>query len=83
MYYGTASSIANSLSGRYFTTGEVIDLATIPELINSITVSDIQQLTAKILASHLRMVGMFGDTTESVATAAAAKLDAILNGEKK
>lgn len=83
MYYGTASSIANSLSGRYFTTGEVIDLATIPELINSITVSDIQQLTDEILASHLRMVGMFGDTTESVATAAAAKLDAILNGEEK
>ncbi len=83
MYYSTASSIANSLSDRYFNTGEVIDLTTIPELINSITVSDVQQLTAKILASHLRMVGMFGDTTESVATAAAAKLDAILNGEKK
>ena len=83
MRYDTTSSIANNLSGRYFTTGEVIDLTTIPELISSITVSDIQQLTTEILASHLRMVGMFGDTTESVAIAAAAKLDAILNGEEK
>lgn len=83
MRYGTASNIANSLSSRYFTTGEVIDLATIPELIDSITMSDIQQLTAEILASRQRMVSMFGDTTESVATAAAAKLDAILNGEEK
>ena len=83
MRYGTASNIANSLSSRYFTTGEVIDLATIPELIDSITMSDIQQLTAEILASRQRMVSVFGDTTESVATAAATKLDAILNGEEK
>ncbi len=83
MCYGTASNIANSLSNRYFTTGEVIDLATIPELINSITMSDIQQMTTEILASHQRMVSVFGDTTESVATAAAAKLDAILSGEEK
>lgn len=83
MRYSTASRIANNLSDRYFNTGEVIDLTTIPELINSITVSDIQQLTTEILASHLHMMGMFGDTTKSVATAAAAKLDAILNGEDK
>ena len=83
MRYGAASSIANSLSNRYFTIGEVIDLTTIPELISSITMSDIQQLTTEILASHLRMVSVFGDTTESVATAAAAKLDAILSGEEK
>ena len=61
----------------------MIDLATIPELIDSITMSDIQQLTAEILASRQRMVSVFGDTTESVATAAATKLDAILNGEEK
>ncbi len=83
MRYSTASRIANNLSDRYFITGEVVDLTTIPELINSITVSDVQQLTTEILASHLRMVSVFGDTTESVATAAAAKLDAILNGEEK
>ena len=83
MRYSTASRIANNLSDRYFITGEVVDLTTIPELINSITVSDVQQLTTEILASHLRMVSVFGDTTESVATAAAAKLDAILNGEGK
>lgn len=83
MRYGAASSIANSLSSRYFTTGEVIDLATIPELIDSITMNDIQQLTTEILASHLRVVSVFGDTTELVATAAAAKLGTILNGEEK
>ncbi len=78
MSYETPRAVVDAMCGRYFATGEVVDLNAAPEVIKSITLGDIQQLARELTSSPLRMVGLFGDITEADAAAAAATLDAAL-----
>ena len=78
MAYETPRAVVDAMCGRYFATGEAVDLNAAPEIIKSITLGDIQQLARELTSSPLRMVGLFGDITEADAAAAAATLDAAL-----
>lgn len=78
MSYETPRAVVDAMCGRYFATGEVVDLNAAPEVIKSITLGDIQQLARELTSSPLRMMGLFGDITEADAAAAAATLDAAL-----
>lgn len=78
MAYETAPDVVRAISKRYFASGEVVDLNAAPEIIRSITVSDIQQLVQEILADNSRLLGVFGDVTEAQVKDAVAALDAAL-----